>query len=126
MKKIKKRQLLILFLFTFCFSNCTYDSESDLIDITDDNVDPNAVVNYTDDISTIIQSSCVGCHSSPPVNGAPFALVNFSQVNLRASGILNRMSRQSGSPGAMPPSGRLPQATIDLVEQWINEGKLEN
>lgn len=126
MKKIKKRQLLILSVLTLCFSSCTYDSESDLIEVSDDDTDPNAMVNYTDDIATIIQSSCTGCHSSPPVNGAPFALVNFSQVDQRASAMLNRMSRQSGSPGAMPPSGRLPQATIDLVERWIDEGKLEN
>lgn len=126
MKKIKKRQLLILSLLTLCFCSCTYDSESDLIEASDDDADPNAIVNYTDDISTIIQSSCVGCHASPPVNGAPFALVNFSQVDQRASVILNRMSRQSGAPGAMPPSGRLPQATIDLVQRWIDEGKLEN
>ena len=126
MKKIKKRQLLILSLLTLCFSGCAFDSESDLIEVSDTDPDPNVMINYTDDISIIIQSSCVSCHSSPPVNGAPFALVNFSQVDQRASSILNRMSRQSGSPGAMPPSGRLPQATIDLVERWIAEGKLEN
>lgn len=123
---MKTTKLFFLFLLTFCMYNCSYDSENDLIEATGDPIDPGVLVNYNDDVAPIIQNACLGCHSSPPVNGAPFALVNFSQVSQRASGILNTMSRQSGTPSAMPPSGRLPQATIDLIEKWINDGKLEN
>jgi len=123
MRTSKLSLLSLLILFNY---GCSYDSESDLIEDSNDLIDPNTELNYTDDIAPIIQSACVGCHANPPVNGAPFALVNFSQVDLRAGGILNRISRQSGSPGAMPPSGRLPQATIDLIDKWITDGKLEN
>ena len=73
-----------------------------------------------------MQNSCLGCHSDPPVNGAPFALANFTQASSRSAAILNVMSRQSGAARAMPPSGRLPQSTIDLVEQWIEDGLIEN
>ncbi len=123
---MKTSKLFLFSLLALCICSCSYDSESDLIDESDGPVDPNVLVTYTDNISQVIQSACISCHSSPPVNGAPFALVNFSQVDQRAGLILNRMSRQSGVPGAMPPSGRLPQATIDLVERWINDGQLEN
>lgn len=118
------RFFLVLVSISIC--GCSYDSEGDLIDASQEPIDPDVLVNYNDNISAIIQNACISCHSSPPVNGAPFALVNFDQVDQRASIILNRMSRQSGAPGAMPPSGRLPQATIDLVEQWIENGQLEN
>lgn len=118
MKKLFFLPLLAIFMF-----NCANDSESDLLD---DPVNPDASINYTDDIQPIIQSACVSCHANPPVNGAPFSLVNFSQVNEKAGNIISRISLQSGSPGAMPPSGRLPQATIDKVQQWIDDGKLEN
>lgn len=123
---MKTSKLIFMFLLAICICSCSYDSENDLVETSIDPIDPDIVVTYTDNISQIMQSACIGCHSSPPVNGAPFALVNFSQVDQRAALILNRMSRQSGTPGAMPPSGRLPQATIDLVERWINDGQLEN
>ncbi|WP_027394968.1 hypothetical protein [Aquimarina latercula] len=125
MKTIKLIPLLFLAFFMI---NCANDSEDDLIDVID-NPDPigdGSVITYTANIEPIIQSSCVGCHADPPVNGAPFPLINFTQVSQRAGGILNRMSRQNGAAGAMPPSGRLPQSTIDLVDQWIADGALES
>ena len=124
---MKVTKLIVLSFLTFALISCANDSEDDLTDVVDiTDPDPDgSVVTYVDNIEPIMQSSCVGCHASPPVNGAPFALINFSQVSARAGGILNRMSRQSGTPGAMPPSGRLPQSTIDLVEKWIADGALE-
>jgi len=125
------------FLFFFClsilFTNCSYDSEDDLIaeeiiedndDNDDDGVDFS--VTYDNDVRPILQASCISCHASPPVNGAPFALINYNQVSQRANIILQSMSRPNGAAGAMPPSGRLPQATIDIIQDWIDEGKPEN
>lgn len=105
---------------------CSYDSEDDLVDAGEYPGDPNVLITYVDDVAPIVQNACIGCHNDPPVNGAPFALVNFQQVDQRANSMLNRMSLQNGAPGAMPPSGRLPQSTIDIIEQWIEDGKLEN
>jgi len=137
---MKTQNLVFLFLFAFLFLSCSNDSEDDLIDNSNDtsqNDDPgqgqgggndptNFQFNYEDDIKPIMQTSCVSCHASPPVNGAPFALVTYDQVRQRSSRVLATMDRQSGSPGAMPPSGRLPQATIDIVAQWISDGMPEN
>ncbi|WP_111684477.1 c-type cytochrome [Winogradskyella tangerina] len=133
---MKIRKLVSVF-FVLSLLACSYDSEDDLIDISSDDTgiisddpnddpDPDGEVTYNDDIAPIMQSSCVSCHGSPPVNGAPFALVNYNQVSQRAEGVLNRMSLQNGAPGAMPPSGRLPQATIDLIAEWIDNGKPQN
>ena len=127
---MKANRLITSALLALLLCSCSNDRENDLIDEPDVIENPNNPndnkITYSDDIAPIMQSSCVSCHASPPVNGAPFSLINFSQVNQRANGVLNRMSLQSGSPGAMPPSGRLPQATIDLIQQWITDGKLQN
>ena len=107
---------------------CTNDSESDLLVIEDPIDDDDGVevsVTFTEDIQPIITNNCLGCHSSPPRNGAPFALVTFEQVRSRSSAVLRTVSAQTGEPGAMPPSGRIPQAAIDLIAQWIDEGRAE-
>ena len=110
--------------------SCTYDSETDLIAIEDlnngDNDEIDSNITYENTIKAIVDSNCISCHSDPPRNGAPFSLVNFSQVSARANGILNAISRQSGAPGAMPPAGRLPQNTINAFEEWIANEAPEN
>ncbi|MDJ0645461.1 MAG: cytochrome c [Flavobacteriaceae bacterium] len=110
----------IFLLSTMLLLGCTNDSESDLIDP----VDPDGPVTYNANIRAIINNNCLGCHSDPPQNGAPFPLTNYDQVLARAQNgqLLRAIRRQTGEPRAMPPSGRLPQATIDLVAQWIEDG----
>jgi uncharacterized membrane protein len=124
------KNLFLLSFLTIASYSCSYDSESDLISPTeqanDNENNGGTTVNYTTTIRPIMQASCVSCHASPPVNGAPFPLINFDQVSLRANAIFTTMNRQSGSSNAMPPSGRLPQATINLLQQWIDAGKPEN
>ena len=103
------------------FIGCSSDSEEDLTTPPpdDDKVVDNDIT-YTTDIAPIINSNCVGCHGNPTQNGAPFSLTTFSQVDSRASGIFNRTNN-----GTMPPSGKLPQATINLISEWIDGGKKE-
>lgn len=126
---MKKNIRFILSLLLIFAAACTSDSESDLIDDGNGGDDDNngGPITYNADISSLINSACLGCHSSPPRNGAPFALTTYDLVVTRAENgsLLTAISRQSGTPGAMPPSGRLPQATIDLIEQWIDDGLLE-
>ncbi|WP_203257034.1 hypothetical protein [Hyunsoonleella ulvae] len=121
---MKSISLSFLSLSLLLLIGCSNDSQNDLIE--DQN--PTESVTYTNTIQSIINNNCVGCHSDPPQNGAPFPLANFDQVFSRANNgqLLRAMSRQTGEPRAMPPSGRLPQATIDLVEQWIEDGLEEN
>lgn len=133
-----KRKLILASCIIVLATSCTNDSEDDLIAIQEQVVEedqdgqegedlpPSTAITYDNTIAGIVNSSCLGCHSNPPRNGAPFPLVNFSQVRSRANGILSAISRQSGTPGAMPPSGRLPQNTIDTFEEWVNGGTPEN
>ncbi|MFT5735695.1 MAG: putative membrane protein [Maribacter sp.] len=126
---MKATKILMLLLLVFSIWNCTNDSEADLIETEEEQINDdsnNSGVTYESTVRAIIQNGCVGCHNSPPRNGAPFALVTYQQVSTRASSILSAMSRQNGSAGAMPPSGRLPQNSIDKIQEWIDNNLLEN
>lgn len=123
---MEARILVIITILSVIIHSCSYDSENDLIAPADDPVNNNGIVNYTDNVAPIMSSSCVSCHASPPINGAPFSLITFEQVSQRANIVLNAMDRQNGASGAMPPAGRLPQSTIDIIQQWIDEGTPEN
>lgn len=128
---MKRRKLVMILLLAFGIWSCTNDSEADLIGIDEEQIDDggdeeSSDITYENGIKSIIDSSCIGCHDDPPRNGAPFSLVTYQQVSARANSILNAMSRQSGSAAAMPPSGRLPQTTIDKIQEWIDNELREN
>lgn len=123
---MKYTEILLLLCLSILLSNCSYDSEEDLIEVQNDDDEVPILITYDQDIRPILQNNCVVCHASPPVNGAPFALINYDQVSQRADLILTAISRQNGQAAAMPPPGRLPQSTIDLIEQWIEDEKPEN
>ncbi|MDT7828639.1 hypothetical protein RQM65_08180 [Pricia sp. S334] len=117
-----KKAIPLVILIGVLFVSCSNDSESDLMD-----PDPDGPISYEANIKQIIGNNCLGCHSAPPVNGAPFALTTYDQVrNSTENGnLLAAIKRQTGESAAMPPAGRLPQSTIDLIEQWADEGFLE-
>ena len=101
---------------------------------TYDDIEPEAqeggleLVVYAD-VKVIIDNACVNCHSSPPQNGAPMPLTVFMDVKaaVETRGLLDRISRNEGAGGLMPVGGpRLPQAHIDLLVQWNEDGLLEN
>lgn len=117
-----RKGILLVTLIGLLFGSCTNDSESDLRE-----PDSTTTVSYEANIKQIIGNNCLGCHKDPPVNGAPFALNTYDRVRDKTEmgNLLVAIKRQTGEPAAMPPAGRLPQATIDLLEQWADEGFLE-
>lgn len=122
-----KPWFLILIMLA-ALTGCTNDSESDLLEIANPDPDPEPVaLTYNGRIKAIIDRQCVGCHADPPRNGAPFPLANYDQVSVRVDNgsLLEAIVKLTGESGAMPPSGRMPQNTIDLIDQWIDEGALE-
>jgi cytochrome c peroxidase len=115
---------LIFFLIIILFCGCSYNSEDDLVE----EIVIEGFVTYDDNIKTIIDNNCIGCHSSPPVNGAPMALTTYSDVKNAVENreLIERISSTDAS-FVMPFGGpRLPQNIIDLVIQWEEEGLLEN
>lgn len=114
---------VIFSLFTI-LQSCEYASENDLTE----QIDPADNITYAIHVAPIINANCVSCHSNPAVAGASIPMTNYSEVKsaFENTNALNRMNKQPGEGGFMPKYGtRLPQTSIDLVEEWINEGFLE-
>ncbi len=105
--------------------NCTTDSIDGLVDVPDNPTQQS--VTYNQDIATIINGTCLPCHSNPPQPGVPISLSTSDEVRISTNNnLIDRISRQTGEDGAMPLGGsRLPQATIDLIIQWRDQGFLE-
>ncbi|WP_397363121.1 hypothetical protein [Olleya sp. R77988] len=119
-----KKSIYILSFLAITLFSCSNNSEDDLIDPIV--IDEGEKVTYITDIKPIFENNCIFCHNDPPVNGAPISLTTFQEVSSQANSIINRISLQAGEPGIMPFGGpRLPQTSIDLVQQWIDDGLLE-
>jgi hypothetical protein len=121
-----KQLALFIALAGIILSGCTTRTYDD-IEPEAIEVGPELVV-YTD-IKVIIDNACNSCHSSPPQNGAPMSLTTFTDVktSVENRGLLDRITRNEGAGGLMPLGGpRLPQASIDLLVQWNEDGLLEN
>ena len=84
-------------------------------------------ITYTNTIKAITGASCgvSGCHAgSTPTGG--FALETYEQVS-GAAGFgrtIGAINHEAGYT-AMPPGGKLDQADIDSITEWINNGTPE-
>jgi cytochrome c5 len=118
------RKILTFILISISIS-CTNDHEDDLL-IPVAPVDPNepiALKTYNNDVKIIIDNNCVACHA----NGASasfYPLENYAQVKASAeSGKL--YGRMTDAVNPMPASGILPGTVTQIIEDWINDGLLE-
>lgn len=73
--------------------------------------------------AAILRANCIKCHDSVKKTGG----VDLSTRSSAASVLDNRASRQSRllrviSTGQMPPSGKLPEASIETLRQWVVKG----
>ena len=77
---------------------------------------------YNSNIKPIMTAKCISCHSS---NGQYPALTNYAEVvDAIENGTLQ--CRIQNSCGAiMPPSGKLPQSLIDMVNNWKLQGYVQ-
>lgn len=100
--------------------SCTNDSTSDLIDDT-----IVGEVTYSNTVKSVVENNCLHCHTAPPQNGAPMQLTTYADVKnaIMTRGLLDRISRAQGASGMMPNGGtRLPQATINKIYEWAENG----
>ncbi|MBW1297364.1 hypothetical protein [Aquimarina litoralis] len=132
---MKSPTLLVLGLFTFALLiGCSSSddggggSDPDVTPVDPDPI-PTQTSTYIGHVKTIIDTNCLDCHGSPVQNSAPMELVSYQQV-VDAVNDRNLFSfiSTTNAFNVMPPSdegGRMPQATIDIVEDWIADGLLE-
>ncbi|GAA0728129.1 hypothetical protein GCM10009430_36950 [Aquimarina litoralis] len=110
-----------------CSSSDDGTTEPDVV--IDPDPIPEQTSTYIGHVKNIIDSNCLECHGSPLQNSAPMELVTFQQV-VNAVNDRNLFSfiNTTNAFNVMPPSdegGRMPQATINIVEDWIADGLLE-
>lgn len=116
--------LIVIFALLYA---CSSDSPGSSTPDPNPNPDPNNTtkVTYAADIASIINGNCISCHSDPPVNSAPMALTTYAQVKNYVNVIITRVN---STTNPMPPSPNNPLSASDksLIQQWKNDGLLEN
>lgn len=77
-------------------------------------------VSYSDEIRPIIDTNCQlsNCHGDN--QGIP-SFASYADVQANASGIKFRTSS-----GSMPPVGPLPDAEVQLISDWVDQGAPNN
>jgi uncharacterized membrane protein len=102
---------------------CSSSDNSEGVPTEDSNNGGNNAMDltYTSDIRPIIQANCLSCHGNPPTNNAPMSLTNYTLVKsaVETRGLVGRIN---SSVNPMPPNGRMPSATRQMITDWVNQG----
>lgn len=129
------KNLGLTFVVVSCFAivvSCTYNKKELPEPIEDPVVTPSPTptpgvpsITYTSHVKFMMDNNCVTCHSPGTIGQFPF-LTNYSEVKGQADAgrVLARAINGSGG-GPMPPSGLMPQATLDTLQMWLDQGALE-
>ena len=79
------------------------------------------------DVAQVL-SNCTSCHSSPPVGGAPMALVSYADLTAPAKSDPSKtaaemcVTRMQSTTTPMPPGGGASQTDIATLQSWISAG----
>lgn len=81
---------------------------------------------YVDDVKAILDANCIRCHTHPALNGAPQSFrLDVYESDDDVLGAFDKAEKISArtDAGTMPPGGvRLPDAEVDTLEAWFNDG----
>ena len=128
---MKSKKICFALFFGALIFSCSNTSGDDLIpqdqqptnQPTGQNPNPSEKVTYTNTIQGIMANNCTACHGNPRSGGAPTSYTTYSQVKNDINRIIHSINSTSNP---MPPSGLMPSQTRNLVQQWKNDGLLEN
>ncbi len=126
--KNNTKKFLLLLTVIFCFNCSSSDDTEPMPDggpEPETNPNPNKITTYDADVKTIIDEQCLRCHTIPLAEGATFPMRNYDETIDGINRDLLKFVQSSGA-NVMPPSGRLPQATIDIILDWDADGLREN
>jgi hypothetical protein len=124
-------QFILMIIMGLVINSCYYDAFPEEVIIDDPGDTPTEDVSYQSDIIPL-WVQCVGCHSGnepPDLRDANSynALLNGFVVpgDADASILYKSLLGIDGVP-LMPPGSQWPDTKINLVEDWINQGALNN
>lgn len=76
---------------------------------------------YEANVKPVVDANCTSCHKSgdqdPP-------LTNYAEVKDEALNG-NFLCRINANCGVMPPDGKMNQATVNMINLWVNQGCVE-
>jgi len=85
------------------------------------NTNCNQEVSFSQDILPLINQECTGCHNNQ--NG--YSLTNYDNISANSKAIIGAM--RANNYQLMPKGGpMLSDSVIQLMECWVNQGKLNN
>jgi uncharacterized membrane protein len=119
--------IILIIVAALINANCSNNSESDITSTPNPDPTPTTIT-YANTIQDIMTSNCTSCHGTPPTNGASVSLNTYIKVKNAVINeqLIERISKAQGTSGMMPDNGtRLPQATINKVISWKNDGYKE-
>ena len=113
------------FMFLMTASRCTSDNIEDRVGsgIFCDT----SAVSFSQDIESIIQQSCEGCHNGVAASGG-LNLADHQNIQPAALNglIMDRVRRPLSDPLSMPPNGPLSDCNQKKLSAWVNQGALDN
>lgn len=107
-------------LFSTLFISCDSKTYEEIATVTDPT--------YSDNIKPLFQSKCTICHSSNTTRAQePFLTTSLEIQSAIGSNNLACLINDPTqcfyeSNNIMPPTGRLPQVNIDMINLWISNG----
>lgn len=116
MKKIKIILVLTIVLAGYLIISCDTTTIQEIQPVV---TNPTYNVN----IKPLMTAKCTSCHNSSGSQSP--ALGTYDQVKdaIENGSVLCKIEDQCGS--VMPPSGKMPQVFIDMVNNWKNQGYVE-
>jgi hypothetical protein len=120
---MKKTIILMIIASSMLAFSCQSNTYEELVP----KPEINEKVTYTKNIKPIFDASCTGCHiatAKPPIK--PFLdTYDLAKVATETSELLCRIDGGGACNGdVMPPTGKLPQLTVNLVKTWKEQGYL--
>ena len=124
-------QFILMIIMGLAINACYYDAFPEEVIIDDPGNTPTEDVSYQSDIIPL-WAQCVGCHSGnePPdlrdANSYNDLLNGFVVPGNADASTLYKSLLGIDGVSLMPPGSQWPDAKINLVKDWINQGALNN
>lgn len=119
----------ILFSILILITGCFYDVKEELYPVTEAECD-STNVSFTTTVLPILTASCnySSCHNTTD-NAGGIALDTYDAVVISANngGLLGSIKGRNGNAATMPKGTlALDDCTIGKIENWVNNGVLNN
>jgi hypothetical protein len=120
---MKRYFLPVLIIFVIIFASCYYDNEEALYPVYSNTCDTTNVT-FSVTISSILNNSCLGCHSNAKAAswGNNIRLENHADVVAKITNVIGSI-KHTGTFSQMPRNGvSLKPCSITQFDIWVRKG----